>query len=207
MVYHIFNKSIADFVIFNTDSDFNRFISTMKFYLYDQKKSISSEIFYADKHGEVFVPNSGDDKLINIICYTIMPTHFHLIVDDFDDDYVSKYMNNIQNSYTRYFNLKHKRKGPLWQSRFHRIAVQKDEYLIHLTRYIHLNPVTAFLVSKPEDWKYSSYQEYIAGEEINCVYKKYFPENYNFNKFYKEFVDDRIDYQRQLALIKNSIIE
>ncbi|NLH39971.1 MAG: hypothetical protein GX445_07925 [Elusimicrobia bacterium] len=40
MVYHIFNKSIADFVIFNTDADFNRFISTMKFYLYDQKKSM-----------------------------------------------------------------------------------------------------------------------------------------------------------------------
>ncbi|MBP7796687.1 MAG: transposase [Elusimicrobiales bacterium] len=207
MIYHVFNKSIADFLIFNTDADFTRFITAVKFYASDQKKSISSELFDAKKCGEVFVCNGGGNKLINIVCYVIMPTHFHLIVNDFNDDYISKYMNDIQNSYTRYFNLKHKRKGPLWQSSYKKIPIKRDEYLIHLTRYIHLNPVTAFLVSKPEDWKYSSYQEYTNGEEINCVYKNCFPENYNFKKFYKEFVYDRIDYQRQLSFIKNSIIE
>ncbi|MEF3279920.1 MAG: transposase [Elusimicrobiota bacterium] len=136
-----------------------------------------------------------------------MPTHFHLILNDFNDNYLSKYMNNIQNSYTRFFNLKHKRKGPLWQSSYKKINVEKDIYLIHLTRYINLNPVTAFLVDRPEDWKYSSYREYLEGKEINCGYLKYFPENYNFKKFYKQFVEERKDYQRKLQIIKKYIIE
>ena len=70
-------------------------------------------------------------------------------------------MRRLLNSYTRYFNEKIKRKGPLWEGRFKKVLVNSDEQLLHLTRYVHLNPVSAGIVEKPEDWPCSSYREYI----------------------------------------------
>jgi putative transposase len=90
-----------------------------------------------------------------------MPTHFHAILKQLSSDGISIMMRKILDSYSRYFNIKNKRKGPLWESRFNRIVLKSDDELLHLTRYIHLNPVTAYLVEKPEDWPFSSYNEYI----------------------------------------------
>jgi len=116
-------------------------------------------------------------------------------------------MNDILNSYTRYFNVKTRRKGPLWESRFKSVLVDTDEQLIHLTRYIHLNPVTAYLINKPQEWKFSSYGEYlgkVGKEDIVCRYEDLLsiqPDSY------KEFVDDRISYQRSLATIKYLMLD
>ena len=144
-------------------------------------------------------------KLIEIIAYCIMPTHIHLILKQSKKYGISKFMNNILDSYTRYFNTKHKRKGPLWETRFKNILVETDEYLLHLTRYIHLNPVTANLVDKPEDWLVSSYNEYLlrVGNKV-CEYNDVL----NINPVsYKKFVDDRISYQKELAKIKHLLFD
>jgi putative transposase len=116
-------------------------------------------------------------------------------------------MSTILNSYTRYFNTKHKRKGPLWESRFKSVLVETDEQLLHLTRYIHLNPVTAFLVDKPEEWKASSYNEYllkVSGSDRTCNYDGILDIE---PSSYRKFVEDRISYQRELAKIKELLIE
>jgi putative transposase len=70
-------------------------------------------------------------------------------------------MSNVLNSYTRHFNNRTRRRGPLWQSRFKSVEVETDEQLIHLTRYIHLNPTTSNLAKKAEEWEYSSYKEFL----------------------------------------------
>lgn len=144
-------------------------------------------------------------KVVEIVAYCLMPTHVHLILKQSEENGISHFVNNILNSYTRYFNTKHKRKGPLWESRFKSKLVETDEQLLHLSRYIHLNPVTAFLVDKPELWRYSSYREYLCFESAGTC---------NFNKLinispqdYKKFTEDRISYQRELARIKDLIME
>ncbi|MCM8795996.1 MAG: transposase [Candidatus Omnitrophica bacterium] len=148
-----------------------------------------------------------NDKRVEIIAYCIMPTHLHLILKQLKNNGISVFMGNILNSYSRYFNLKHKRKGPLWEGRFKNILVKNDEQLLHLTRYIHLNPVTASLVSNPEDWNASSYREYL--QQVQAVEKicKYDDILEIDPVSYKKFVEDRISYQRDLAKIKNLIFE
>lgn len=146
-------------------------------------------------------------KLVEIIAYCLMPTHFHLILKQLIDDGISTFMNNMENSYSRYFNLKHKRKGPLWEGRFKSVLIKTDAQLLHLTRYIHLNPTTSHLVNGPEKWLMSSYNEYLAKIDEN---KKIC--NYNGvldiePTAYKRFVEDRISYQRELAQIKEQILE
>ena len=64
-------------------------------------------------------------------------------------------------SYTKAINKRYGRVGSLFQGRFRAVCVDRDEYMVHLSRYIHLNPVTAKLVERPEDWEFSSYREYI----------------------------------------------
>lgn len=153
-----------------------------------------------------FAPIAKDQiKIVQIIAYCLMPTHTHLILKQFTSSGISTFIGNILNSYTRYFNVKHHRKGPLWESKFQNVLVESDEQLLHLTRYIHLNPTSASLVKKPQDWKFSSYREYL-GETDNpiCLLEdllEFQP------KKYKQFVQDRIAYQRELAIIKKQLID
>jgi putative transposase len=141
-------------------------------------------------------------KLVGIIAYCLMPTHFHIILNELNENGLSLFIKNILNSYTRYFNIKHNRKGPLWESRSKKVSIESDEQLLHLTRYIHLNPVTSYLVKMPEDWPYSSYKEYIFKALINkqiCTYKNYLDIKPHI---YAKFVEDGILYQREMAKVK-----
>ncbi|MCX7941375.1 MAG: transposase, partial [Endomicrobia bacterium] len=136
----------------------------------------------------------------------IMPTHIHLLVSPLEDNILSRYMNIVLRSYTGYFNYKYKRKGPLWESRFKAVIVNSNEQLLHLTRYIHLNPTTGYLVERPEDWEFSSYNEYIGKPTTRKLTD--FLEYLDINPIsYTEFVNDRINYQRELAKIKDMILE
>ena len=111
----------------------------------------------------------------------------------------------VLKSYSKYFNKKYKRKGPLWETRFKNVHVDTDEQLLHLTRYIHLNPVTALLVKKPEDWNFSSYKEYLRESPRKiCEFEEFIPIEKNE---YKLFVEERIDYQKELAKIKHLLLE
>jgi putative transposase len=69
-------------------------------------------------------------------------------------------MQGLQQSYTQYFNRKHHKVGHLFQGRYKAILCEKDEYLLTLVRYIHLNPIRAKLVQKPDDYAYSGHREY-----------------------------------------------
>ena len=116
-------------------------------------------------------------------------------------------MNNILNSYTRYFNIRHKRKGPLWVGRFKRVVVSTDEQLLHLTRYVHLNPVTSYLADNPESWEHGSYQEYCSQNDVRekvCCFDNLLDID---SRSYKKFVNDRKEYQRGLAKIKELMLE
>ncbi|MBD2183807.1 REP-associated tyrosine transposase [Aerosakkonema funiforme] len=96
----------------------------------------------------------------DIIAYCLMPNHYHLLVY-LQTDKFSDLMQAFSLSYTKAINKRYERTGSLFQGRFQAIHVDREEYLLHLTRYIHLNPVRANIVQKAEDWEFSSYQEYI----------------------------------------------
>ena len=144
-------------------------------------------------------------KIIQIIAYCLMPTHIHLVLKQLSPNGISIFMSNVLNSYTRYFNTKHHRKGPLWESKFQNVLVNKDEQLLHLTRYIHLNPTSASLVKKPQDWQFSSYKEYLGQiDHPICQFNDLLEIH---PKQYQNFVQDRIAYQKELSIIKKCLID
>ena len=208
-VYHIFNKSIAGFEIFNYEEDFLRIKQMMFYYRMKNTPMRFSNFLHSHQvktHGFIHHVQELRDPAqdhVEILAYCIMPTHFHLILKQLRNNGITKFTSNISNSYSRYFNLKRKRKGPLWVGRFKNVRVQNNEQLLHLTRYIHLNPVTAGIVKFPEGWNASSYGEYTAplDQELKiCSYK----DTLDIEPTqYKIFVKDGIEYQKEMARIKS----
>jgi putative transposase len=207
-VYHTFTKSIAGFEIFRNESYYQRMGSILSYYKVENppvKFSIFSNIknkgFFYQRH---FL---SEYNLVEIIAYCFMPTHIHLVLRQLKKDGISIFMSKVLNSYTRYFNLKNKRKGPLWESRFKNVEVGTDEQLLHLTRYIHLNPVTANLVEDPSDWSFSSYKEYLGEKQLEeniCNYSRLLD---IVPRDYKKFVSSRKEYQRELAGLKELFLD
>lgn len=111
--------------------------------------------FFLERLVEIFGVN------IDLTAYVLMPNHFHLIVKVNKNDALRICMQRFSTSYTKAINVSQNRVGHLFQGKYKVKLIPEDNYLLHLSRYIHLNPVRACLVSKPEDWEYSSYQEYI----------------------------------------------
>lgn len=211
-LYHVFSRSIANYEIFNDVLDYERMLYSLMFYQIKEPPTSLSKFLkteYVRNFGfdSAFKPYANNQQnIIQIVGYCLMPTHIHLILKQLKKNGISIFMGNVLNSYSRYFNLRHHRKGPLWESKFKNILVLEDEQLLHLIRYIHLNPVTAFLVDKPEDWKFSSYKEFIDVEVKQPICQ--FDDLIEMKpKAYRNFVEERINYQRELAKIKNLLID
>lgn len=206
--YHIFSRSIAKYIVFNNQNDYGRFIELANLYRYIDFNYKYSNFANLKIKMRKNVINELDKnrKLVEIVAYCIMPTHIHLLLKQIVENGISKYMAKILNSYTRYFNLKHQRKGPLWEGHFNNILVNSDEQLLHLSRYIHLNSTSAGLVEKPDNWAFSSYLEYIKPHSTKrlCNYDDLFDLN---PTQYRKFVNDQKSYQRELSIIKSVMID
>lgn len=163
-----------------------------------------------DQRGKIFFDVRDRERFLEILkrtkerygyllhAYALMDNHYHLFIETPKAN-LSQIMQNINTSYTVYVNKRHKRYGHLFQGRFKGIIVDKDTYLMVLTRYIHLNPVRAGIVKRPEDYRWTSYMEYIgAGKEkellvditgtLSCFSKT----KGTAMKAYREFINDGI---------------
>lgn len=96
-----------------------------------------------------------------VIAYCLMPNHYHFLLRQETDEPLSKFINTLFNAYVQAVNNQQDRSGTLFEGRFRHICIDREEYLLHLCRYLHMNPVKAQLVLKPEDWPYSNYLECI----------------------------------------------
>ena len=139
--YHVTSRGNEKKDIFSSPEDYEQF----KTYLYEAREKFGYKLH----------------------AYVLMSNHFHLLIETPEAN-LNRLMHYINGSYTGYYNRKQKRVGHLFQGRYKAILVDRDSYLKELSRYMHLNPVRAGMVGKPEEYQYSSYRSYIfpAGENI-----------------------------------------
>lgn len=207
--YHIFNRSIAKFEIFNSADDYHRFLEIINLYHFANfynKYSGFLELSISHQRAITSSLEKSNNTLVEIIAFCIMPTHIHLILKQVTENGISRYMAKVLDSYSRYFNIKHQRKGPLWEGHFENILVKTDEQILHLTRYLHLNPTSAGLVKKPEDWQFSSYHQYVSKNRTKdiCQFNGLIDLD---SKEYKQFVQDHAAYQKEISKIKHLLFE
>ena len=124
-------------------------------------------IFKDNQDREKYLELVGHYKKLHgfrLYAYTLMINHVHLLLET-PRSPISKIMQVINQTNTQYFNRKYVKVGHLFQGRYKANLCDRDEYLIGLLRYIHLNPVRAKLVKKPDEYKWSSYRDYLSAKE------------------------------------------
>jgi len=169
----------------------------MKFYQYQETPCAFSHLIQYTKLTQTRIidhltnPVNKRVKLIDIVAYCLMPNHFHFLLKQNIENGIPIFLNNVLNGFTRYYNIRNDRKGPLWIGRSKSVHIAHDDQLWHVSRYIHLNPVKARLANNPSDWVYSSYIEYLGMiNHINQVCSKSIILDSDLTN-YKDFVEDK----------------
>ncbi len=211
-IYHIFNRGIDGRITFQDSHEYSRFVQALGFYIYSTPPvKLSRFICLNDLSKEKLNDKPWGEKLVSVICYCVMPNHFHFMLKQEVDGGISGFMSQLLNSYTRYFNTKNDRIGQLFLDQFKNVLIENENQLLHISRYIHLNPFSSGVVntlSELEKYKYSSFNEYIGKTKtstfcetgiISSFFKK--------KELYKKFVFDNADYQRSLKLMRRLMVE
>ena len=202
-LYHLFNRGVEKRDIFLQSREYIRFRQTFYYYQFQEPKPRFSNL---SKNKLKNFRLSKETKLVEIICYCLMPNHFHFLVRQLKAKGLSIFLSQVSNSYTKYFNTKYKRVGPLFQGAFKSVRIETDEQLIHVSRYIHLNPIVAQMVKSLDDYPWSSYHEYIYGASGVCVTADVLG-FFKSKERYKQFLEDQITYGITLEKAKHQLID
>lgn len=171
-LYHITSRGNERNLIYREEEDYNKFLEILS--ELPQRYSILI-------HG-----------------YVLMGNHYHLLIETPKAN-ITTVMHYLNTKYTVYFNRKYKRDGHLFQGRYKGILIDKERYLLSVSRYIHLNPVRAKFVDRPEKYKWSSYPAYIedikSKKWLTCdwVLRQYSEDLAEARKLYKSFVDQGLN--------------
>lgn len=200
--YHIFNRGSEKREIFLQPRDYSRFQQTFYYYQFIGPKPKFSN--FAKFKLSSFKPLPGE-KFVDIICYCLMPNHFHFLVRQLKDGGVSKFVSQLSNSYTKFFNTKYDRVGPLFQGAFKAVRVKTDEQLIYLSSYIHLNPIKAKLARSIEKYPWSSYHEYSLSNTI-CLTDEIL-NLFSSRADYKKFIIDQKRAQTMPSFVEEIALD
>lgn len=199
--YHVFNRGVAKMPIFGNAHDYNRFLKTVLYYQVEGPKPKFSAFSLMNRNLDL------SKKIVNINSYCFMPNHFHFLLQQVKENGISEFISKLSNSYTKYFNTKNKRVGPLFQGQFKAVHVQTDEQLIHLSRYIHLNPVVGYVTKDLGAYPWSSYAEYVESAVPGICSKEAVAAHFKTPHDYRKFVLDQRDYGEKLAQIKHQLLD
>ncbi|MBI3069906.1 MAG: transposase [Candidatus Levybacteria bacterium] len=179
--YHVFNRGVAKMQIFFSFYDYTRFTKTFLYYMIDCAKPKFS----------IFTPTTHEldtnKRIVEVICYCLMPNHFHFLLRQKREGGITEFISKLSNSYTKYFNVKNRRIGPMLQGEFKAVHIETNEQLLHLSR--------------------SSYMEYIGFIKNDTCSKEVVLDQFKSLSEYKQFVLDQEDYGKKLESIKHQLID
>ena len=127
--YHVYARGSNRQQIFLDEDDYSYFMQLFARYLSAKPCTSKTGVKYLHYCGQ-----------IELLAFCLMSNHFHLLVYQHEKSAMSKLMKSVMTSYGRYFNLKYKRSGSLYESTYKASRITSDSYLQHISRYIHLNP-------------------------------------------------------------------
>lgn len=184
--YHLYNRGVEKRNIFFDDQDYTVFLGLLKKYLTGENPNKNNRHAFTKLTGKV-----------DLLAYSLLPNHFHLLVYQTDSDAVTQLMRRISVGYVMYFNNRYKRVGGLFQGKFRASLIDKDGYLHHVSRYIHLNP------DNYEVWPYSSFAYYQGRKKARWLKTEPILSLFNGNRSeYLDFVSDYEASKREIDLLK-----
>jgi putative transposase len=179
--YHIYNRGAGRNLIFFTSANYEYCLGLVKRYL--------------------------TQSAVAIIAYCLMPNHYHFLLRQESDLPLSKFIGVLFNAYAQAVNKQQTRSGSLFEGRFRHRRIDREEYLTHLCRYIHLNPVKAQLARQPQDWPYSNYQDWIGLRSGTLLDHLFIQDHFLSGEAYRQFVADWRDVERSQTKLHPYMID
>lgn len=209
--YHVFNRGVAKQPIFLTKKNYEQAHLTLSYYRFRNPPLRLSRFKELSQHERNKIFSSleqSNDLLVKIVSFVLMPNHFHFLLQQAVDGGIGNFIAQFSNSYTKYFNTKEQRTGHLLQGVYKAVLVEKDEQLIHLSRYIHLNPVVSFVIKEDQllSYPWSSLPTFLNGGS-NSVWVEPVLSQFSSTEDYKKFVSDQLDYGKKLEVIKHLLLD
>lgn len=201
-IYHIYNRGVEKRIIFLDDQDYRIFKYYLLVYLYPKEKLL---IRYPELPLRLLWKNLSEE--VDLLAYCLMPNHFHLLIKQSSRDGITKLMKQVTNAYTQYFNTKYQRTGGLFQGVYKAVLLTEDEVLLHISRYIHLNPYAANLVSIPSDYKWSSLNNYLNYKNTSVEKPELILNYFSSSQSYENFINDFIDYRKSINSFDSYLID
>ncbi len=201
--YHVFNRSIGRQPIFAHTYNAQRFIEAVEYY----QKSNPPIRFSIYRRQKRYFDKISQSNLVSILAFILMPNHFHFLIRQEETFGIKQFIQKLSNSFSHYYNLKHERRGPLFENTFRVVHVETETQLIHLSRYIHLNATTSFLTEDPLLYPYSSYPAYMNRNTMSWLDKTFLLNHFKTPQRYARFVLDNKDYQRRLKYIEHLTLD
>ena len=214
--YHVYNRGVEKRSITEDSDDVARFMQSINDFNSADPIGSIYEKHYHDNHNEGEVVekankdklfgNGVSKKLVEVVAYCLNPNHFHFLLRQTEDDGIAQFMQRLGGGYTKYFNHKHKRVGPLFQGPFKAIHVENDEYLLHLSAYINLNNKVHHLNEDVMRFHRSSWDEYLGKTENGICSKEVILERFatisDYSEYAKSAVSSTIEGRENIELNK-----
>lgn len=186
--FHVYNRGWNLGKIFLDEEDYQYFEQLLVRHLFSESTK--------DKSGREYRHFYPD---VHLVAYCLMGNHFHMLFYQYDDQTaITRLMTSLMTAYTAYFNKRHNRRGSLFESTYKAVWVSRDEQLLHISRYIHLN------YSQYKTWPHSSYKDYLASPR-SWIDSIKILELFPSKQAYEQFVDDYEAMQRERDSIKGEL--
>jgi putative transposase len=215
-IYHIYNRGVEKRDVFMNSQDYARFIHDL-FEFNDEVPVFNTGRDLKRPTTEVQLPSFGGKNkerkprklLVEILIFTLMPNHFHLLLKQKKENGIVRFMQKLGTGYTMCFNKKYERVGPLFQGRFKAASIDEHAHFLHLPYYIHSNPLELMNVRGVrgstsniqkmeflENYKWSSFPDYIGRKNFPSVTQREFLLDFfggveKYKKEMKEWLKDR----------------
>ncbi|MFH1838328.1 MAG: transposase [Candidatus Kuenenbacteria bacterium] len=223
-IYHIYNRGVEKRKIFSDDKDYFRFIHNL--FEFNNEDSIFNTNYYLtcnNKNYKIDFQNLKERKprklLVEILVFTLMPNHFHLILKQKKEGGIIKFMKKLGIGYANYFNKKYKRVGGLFQGRFKALLIEKEAHFSYLPFYIHTNPLSLFnhkdsiLIDEKinflKEYRWSSFLDYIGEKNFPSItsremFLNFFGNEKKYLEQTKQWIEEK---KEKLKQIKEIILE
>jgi len=211
-IYHVFNRSFTKERIFRGQRECGRALLAIDYYRFENTPArLSYFLDWAKEEQERYFASRQEKrkKLVEILAFCLMPNHFHLLLKQLTKNGITRFLSLFQNSYAKYFNTKNKREGSLFNPGFKAVLIEGKKQLLHVSRYIHLNPYTGFVVKnlkELESYPWSSLPEFL-DQKDGFLDKQAILDNFSGPSAYKKFVFNKADYEKKLKKMEHLFLD
>lgn len=192
--YHIANFGVDKKIIFTEKKDIDLFVSLIDYYRFKDQPSR-----FSFRGREIYSNKNPQEKIVSIITYSILPNHFHMVLKQLSQNGISIFLSKLSNSYTKSFNAKNNRSGPLFSGSFKSSPALDQQLITSVSSYIHSEPLRIGLVTNLQRFPFSSYLEYLGLENGFCEKDDILSQFSNINA-YQSFVLEKTTQQKNKTI-------